>query len=154
MFCVFPNTVARWLTFSDPDPPPYQFTLFASTIYGFSGVFNLILFFLTRPTIVVGNHASAVPKDVTSPFHRRLDLARGSFHKGGQKSPSDDYGILSIDVENLDRVAQPGSSFELHSPQFRTMNRLRSPDYQDVPSSSPMRLAHHRGVSSDVLDIG
>jgi len=151
MFCVFPNTLARLLTFSDRNPPPYQFTLFASTIYGLSGVFNLILFFLTRPTIVIGHSAAgAVPKDATSPFHRRLDLARGSFHKGGQSPLTDDsYGILSIDIESLDRVARPGSGSELQSPQFRTMSRLRSLDYQDSPSS-PSR---HRGASWDVLDI-
>jgi hypothetical protein len=53
IFCVFPNTLSRWLYFTNglKHTPPYQFTLFASSIYGLSGMFNLILFFLTRPKV-------------------------------------------------------------------------------------------------------
>jgi len=58
--CVLPNSVSRWLAFrhatSDgnmPSFPPYQFTLFANTILALSGMFNVILFFATRPELIV-----------------------------------------------------------------------------------------------------
>ena len=127
MFCVLPNTLARWLYFTDSNPPPYQFTLFASTIYGLSGVFDLVLLILTRPKMVVGD---PLLTDVT---HRRHKLARNSLRMEKVLSGYD-YGILSIDIENTGRGARwSDSSFELQSPS-RTKNRERSFDLQGVNS--------------------
>ncbi|TFK21879.1 hypothetical protein FA15DRAFT_672092 [Coprinopsis marcescibilis] len=53
IFCMFPNTIARWMSFSG-HTIPYQVTLFASALFAFSGMFNVILFFITRPELVVG----------------------------------------------------------------------------------------------------
>jgi len=148
IFCVFPNTLSRWLYFTNGlrHPPPYQFTLFASSIYGLSGVFNLILFFFTRPTVVMGH--SVTPNDIASPIHRRHDseFARNSLQK---RPRSDyDYGLLSTDIENPSRS---GSTFDLQSPS-RTKHRTRSSyDFQVVvPSSSPTR---YPGTVLGVLDI-
>ncbi|PPQ78887.1 hypothetical protein CVT24_012274 [Panaeolus cyanescens] len=51
--CVFPNTISRWLSF-EGYRVPYQFVLFANSIFALSGLFNLVLFFLTRPKLVIG----------------------------------------------------------------------------------------------------
>jgi hypothetical protein len=53
IICVLPNTFSRWFYFSGYTIP-YQFTLFASALYALSGLFNLLLFFLTRPDMVIG----------------------------------------------------------------------------------------------------
>ena len=143
MFCAFPTSLARWLYFIDDPNIAYQFTLFASTIYGLSGVLNLILFFLTRPTVVVGHSMSL--KDVVLPFHRPHDSE--SSRNSLQKGPRLDH-IPPIDVENHGR---PTSALELQSPS-RTMYRPRSSyDLQGVNSllSSP---THHRSASG-VLDF-
>ncbi|RXW18065.1 hypothetical protein EST38_g7787 [Candolleomyces aberdarensis] len=57
IICVFPNSLARWLYFSG-DEGPFQFTLFASTLFGFSGLFNVILYFSTRREYAVGPSVS------------------------------------------------------------------------------------------------
>ena len=149
IFCFFPNTLSRWLYFTDDlkHPPPYQFTLFASSIYGLSGVFNLILFFLTRPTVVVGHSPSS--NDIVLPTQRwhDSDFSRSSI----QKNPRSDYdyGQLSIDVENLSRS---GSTFELQSPS-RTKHRTRS-SYDFMSGSSLLSSpTYYRGTSLGVLDI-
>ena len=145
MFCVLPNTLTRWLYFTDSNPPPYQATLFASTIYGLSGVFNLILFFLTRPKMVVGQpQTHAVPnppKDLVIPIHGRHELTRSSLQKKRDLSEYD-YGILSVDVENYPShgIREPGLSFELPSPS-RTINCQRSYDLQGISRD------HSRGAS-------
>lgn len=149
---MIPNSLARWLYFSDRHPPPLL-TLFANTIYDLSGVCNLVLFLLTRPTAVVGS-----PKDKTTlPIHRRDEHARNSTRKVSPLSEYD-YGILSIDIEHGDG---PKSSFELRSPS-RSQHRPRSSyDLQGVSSlpSSPMRNTHYLGASSiaeagELLDDG
>jgi len=156
IICVFPNTLARWLSFSDANPPPYQFTLFANAIYGLSGLFNLILFFFTRPKIVVG---SVVPKSAILTHHRR-ESTWNSLQKMGRPSEYD-YGILATD---LDKPGRTDSSFEPKSPS-RTINRPRA-SYElpsiNSPPSSPTRNTHNRGNSSvtsireveEVPDIG
>lgn len=141
IFCVFPNTLSRWLYFTNRlnHPPPYQFTLFASSIYGLSGMFNLILFFLTRPTVVVGPASTGV----VLPIHRRPDseFARNSTLK--QPRSEYDYGLLSMDVESTTSpsLSRSDSTFaELQSPS-RTKHRTRSSyDLQSVVPSSPNRF--------------
>ena len=146
IFCVFPNTLARWLYFTDNpnNPPPYQFTLFASSIYGLSGVFDLILFFLTRPKVVVGHSITPTKDAAVLPTHFRHD-------SGFSRKRSDyDYGLHSTDIENSSGL---GSTSELQSPS-RTMHRVRpSYDLQGISPSSPTRSVHHRWASSEVLDI-
>jgi len=51
--CILPNTISRWLQFGGTKPP-HQFSLFANTVFALSGAFNLILFILTRPRVVLG----------------------------------------------------------------------------------------------------
>jgi len=53
IFCFLPNTIARWLSFSG-FTMPYQFTLSANTIFALSGTFNVLVFFITRPQLVLG----------------------------------------------------------------------------------------------------
>jgi len=144
ILCFLPNTLSRWLYFEDLNKklalPPYQFTLFASSIYGLSGLFNLILFLITRPKVVVG-HPVSPTKDAAvlpGPIHVRHNLRRKH---------------LDYDIENPSR---PGSStYEFQSPS-RTMHRIRSPyDMEGISNlpSSPTRNVNRWSSSSDVLDI-
>lgn len=150
IFCFLPNTLARWLYFENPNkpPPPYQFTLFASSVYGLSGLFNLILFLFTRPKVVVGCPAYPTKEGAVSPIHFRHD---------SRKRLDYDYGSLSTDIENPSRHGSP--TYEIQSPS-RTMHRIRSSyDMQGISNlpSSPTRnvnSSYRWAPSSDVLDIG
>jgi len=148
IFCFLPNSLARWLYFENPNkpPPPYQFTLFASSIYGLSGLFNLMLFLLTRPKVVVGSPVSPTKDTAVLPIHVRHDSQK---HLDYDYRPK--HGSLSIDIENPSRPVS--STYELQSPS-RTMHRMRSSyDVQGI-SNFPTRNVNRWAPSSDVLDIG
>ncbi|KAH6910260.1 hypothetical protein BKA70DRAFT_1424810 [Coprinopsis sp. MPI-PUGE-AT-0042] len=53
LVCITPQSFGRWFSFSGYDVP-YQFTLFARTLFSLSGVFNAILFFNTRYHLLNG----------------------------------------------------------------------------------------------------
>jgi len=53
IFCFLPNTITRWLTFTN-HTAPNKVILFANAIFNFSGFFNFIVFFMTRRAMVVG----------------------------------------------------------------------------------------------------
>ena len=149
IFCFIPDNVSRWLYFTqNPSKPlpPYQFTLFASALYGLSGAFNLILFLLTRPKVVIGRSVGLTKDSTALPSHPRHD----------PRNRSDYYyesEPLSIDIEN---PSGPGpSTNDLQSPS-RTMHRIRpSYELQALSPSSPSRNVHHRWASSELplLDI-
>jgi len=84
IFCVLPNTVSRWLSFHDAASdgvlidnispfPPYQFTFFANTIYALSGMFNVILFFATRPELVVSPTFTIDSEQIPLSDHSAVD---------------------------------------------------------------------------------
>ena len=79
IICILPNSVARMLIFFSGSKIPYQLSLFANTLLSLSGLFNAILFFLTRPDLVVGpsntplpNQSSTDPR-IQSHQHYRSD---------------------------------------------------------------------------------
>lgn len=164
IFCVFPNSLSRWLYFTNglKHPVPYEFSLFASSLYGLSGMLNLVVFLLTRPKVVMGHSLPSSLKDVAvSPIHRPRGndsaFPLNSIQKGSIRSPDRDYGILSVDVENSGRhVSSKASTFDLQSPS-RTMNRERSSydllGVNSLPSSPALPSTQHNRVSLEVLDI-
>jgi len=146
IFCSLPISISRWLYFTEnPNnpPPPYQFTLFASSIYGLSGVFNLILFLLTRPKVVVGRSVSPTKEAAVLPIHFRRDSRKH----------------LDYDYYDVKDPGRPGTStYDLQSPS-RTRHRIRSSyDLEGINSlpSPPARNENHRWALSElpVLDIG
>ena len=66
ILCIIPTSVARWIYFTGSEVP-YQFTLFGSTLFAFCGMFDAILFFLTRPELVVGNSDNDTPTPLPAP---------------------------------------------------------------------------------------
>ena len=139
--------MSRWLSFSRTDSLPYQAILFTNAVFALSGVFNLILYFLTRPKIVVG---PVVPKGVL-PIHIRRESTGVSSQKIGCLSPYD-HGIVFTNVEGYSRH---DSSLEPKSPS-RTINRPRSSyELQGIPSPlSPTRTTHyHRGASLQIEEV-
>jgi len=82
IICLLPNSVAHWISFNGSEVP-YQFTFFGSTLFAFCGLFDAILFSLTRPYLVIGtsdspelplapatNIQSKISGDVELPFTR------------------------------------------------------------------------------------
>jgi len=49
--CIIPNSISRWLSFTG-HCPPYKIILLANILYSFSGFFNLILLYNTRPVLL------------------------------------------------------------------------------------------------------
>jgi len=58
--CIGPYSIARWLFFSGIKVE-YQITLVFSTFFSLSGLFNTVLFFLTRPDLVTGHEDTLPP---------------------------------------------------------------------------------------------
>jgi hypothetical protein len=70
LVCITPQSFGRWFSFSGYDVP-YQFTLFARTLFSLSGVFNAILFFNTRYHLLNGN-SSTDKIDTVTPHQPHL----------------------------------------------------------------------------------
>jgi len=100
IFTIVPNSISRWLTFrsgiDDPMHPPYQFTFFANTIFALSGMFNAILFFVTRPELIV-SPTPIIESEQLSLEHRR-DSSGVSSSKFGYL-PDRQYTGLPPDLE-------------------------------------------------------
>ena len=78
--CFFPQSVARWVYFRNGSEVPSQSIFIGSTLVSLCGLFDAILFFLTRPGLVIGTTGSpALPRaaaqpsgNVELPFSRSL----------------------------------------------------------------------------------
>jgi hypothetical protein len=81
IICILPNSICRWLFFSSSKTVPYQASLFASTLFSLSGMFNAILFFYTRPALVV----AVSPSDTPLPHLASTDSRIQSHHHFGDE---------------------------------------------------------------------
>ena len=82
---------------------PYQFTLFANTLFSLSGLFNAILFFLTRPDLVVGPSNTLPPNQ--APNDPRL--------QSHQHYRSDETELMSFNSQKFGSLPtrnSPGAS--------------------------------------------
>jgi len=82
LICIAPVSISRWIDWSRPNhhPPPAAI-IFSNTIFSLSGVFNVILFSITRPTLVRGSAESLVhPEQVEMGPHGRTGTAAGPSH--------------------------------------------------------------------------
>jgi hypothetical protein len=104
IFCMLPMSIARWIYFNG-STVPQQFTLFGSGLFSLCGLFDAILFFLTRPNLVVGT--------IDSP---PLALATNtqSEHSGDVKLPFTQSPTAS-DYPPLDIESGRNSQFKLHN---------------------------------------
>ena len=75
---------------------PHQFTLFGSTLFAFCGLFDAILFFLTRPDLVIGTTDS--PALPPAPATNTQSELSGDMELPFTRSPTaSDY--IPLDVE-------------------------------------------------------
>ena len=134
------NTLSRWLYFIEnpSDPPPYQFTLFASSIYGaFRSVQSHSFLFNSAD-------GSCRALCILPSWRRRLTHSSSAWlgiiifaefsTKKGQRLDYD-YDLHSIDTKDSGR---PGSTFKLQAPDpFPNYAQhtllLRSARYQQSP---------------------
>ncbi|KAF9523495.1 hypothetical protein CPB83DRAFT_862794 [Crepidotus variabilis] len=114
---IVPNSIARWSAFNG-NPPPPELSLFANTIFALSGLFNFILFLLTRPRMVVGKPIVLV-HDPESQRH-------------SYQTPKRSYSDTSTLGYLPDRRDESQSQLDMHtfSPSV-----LRSPVLVTLPSS-------------------
>lgn len=104
--CVLPNTFSRWFYFSGYTIP-YQFTLFASALYALSGLFNLLLFFLTRPAMVIGpaqvelaDSPSSPNQNTTYPSSKYGHLPNRIIEDPDQKGSLPDFDARSLSIDH------------------------------------------------------
>ena len=91
IICILPNSVCRLLFFGG-SKIPYQAILFANTLFSLSGMFNAVLFFVTRPNLVIGVGPSDTPlpnlastdSEIQSHHHYRSDERELTSH-GSQR---------------------------------------------------------------------
>ncbi|KAJ3569371.1 hypothetical protein NP233_g5100 [Leucocoprinus birnbaumii] len=88
LICLGPVSICRWLAFSGKTISPAA-TLTSDTIFSLSGLFNVILFYYTRPGLITGSAESVATRSEPS----EVDLAPGpnseqSTHVHGGNEPS------------------------------------------------------------------
>ncbi|KAJ2919918.1 hypothetical protein MD484_g441, partial [Candolleomyces efflorescens] len=143
ILCVLPNTLSRWLYFSGYNVP-FQFTLAASSLFGFSGLFNVILYFSTRKEYAVGPSVSVTGATYPSTAHHH-----------GYLPPDKEASQISNSREDV--------GYELEE---RNYGRQQTLSYQSGPSPnanstalSPNLILHntsplHQSPSSRTVPLG
>ncbi|RXW14077.1 hypothetical protein EST38_g11777 [Candolleomyces aberdarensis] len=71
IICVLPSSISRWLSFSGHHVP-FQFTLFSSALFAYSGFFNVILYFTTRRDYTLGSTRPIISAQLPSTHHLLL----------------------------------------------------------------------------------
>lgn len=136
---MLPNSISRWLYFRGTIVP-YQFTLFASTLFAFSGAFNVLVFFITRPQLVLGPDISIEAEEMSLsnekghsgpstrklghlPERRYADEHASDDAHGGWGSPQPDFDARVLpdhsahrspagyEVSSLPRNNNPGATY-------------------------------------------
>lgn len=82
LVCIAPVSISRWIAWSRPNhPPPPAAIIFSNAIFSLSGVFNVTLFTITRPTLVRGSVESLVnPPNVEMHSRGQAGTVTGSSH--------------------------------------------------------------------------
>ncbi|EDR12039.1 uncharacterized protein LACBIDRAFT_314169 [Laccaria bicolor S238N-H82] len=99
---VLPNTFSRWFYFSGYTVPP-ALTLFAQALYALSGVFNLFLFFFTRPEMVIGPAHVELAETPSSPNQNTIKyghLPNRIVEDSDQKGTLPDFDANSLLIDH------------------------------------------------------
>ena len=98
IICILPKSIDRWIYFNGSEVP-YQFTLYSSTLFSFCGLFDAILFFLTRPNLVIGNGTTDSPAlPPTGPVSNTQPQLSGDVELPFTRSPTaSDYIPLNVE---------------------------------------------------------
>jgi len=107
-----PYSFVRWWFFFG-HRTPYQATLFTATLFSLSGTFNAILFFFTRPDLVVGTTdssaaAPAIPDKQVANNRESPSPSSGKLGSLPSRTPASS-GYVSPGVE-MDHIAHPYNS--------------------------------------------
>ena len=113
--CIGPHSIARWLFF-EGITVQYQITLVFSTFFSLSGLFNAVLFFLTRPDLVTGH-------EDTPPLALGIDIPKQYFR---------DQELMSLSSRNLGLPAASNYA----SPESADTNLRASPGLMESDSGS------------------
>ena len=139
IICILPKSIDRWMYFNGSEVP-YQFTLYSSTLFSFCGLVDAILFFLTRPNLVIG---SGTTDSLALPSTR---LATNTQSK------------LSGDVE-LPFIRNPNASDYIslkvkrgRNSQFQPYNQMLHPEGAGTTSNRHMSPRDRRRQSDLGLD--
>jgi len=100
-----PFFVSRWLLFSG-FRSPHQYTLFSSTLFSLSGMFNAILFFLTRPHLIISPAVPTPPAPAVD-IHTQSLKSRSSENLGSLPNRSPAYNCAPAVGANTDTRASP-----------------------------------------------
>ena len=92
IICILPNMLSWSPIFHNGFKAPYQFTLFASTLFSFSGTFSAVLFFLTQPGLAVGLLTSQTHSQIQSDHcHEKSKSMQGPNYIPTRRPAASDY---------------------------------------------------------------
>ncbi|KAF9050251.1 hypothetical protein BJ165DRAFT_1341851 [Panaeolus papilionaceus] len=115
--CIFPNTISRWLSFRGTTVS-YQFILFSNSLFALSGLFNLVLFFFTRPRLVIGqplngddrnSQVQIILQDHPSPGERTATHSRKFGYLADLRTPSPSLAVQQSNGHRDLRQSPPGT---------------------------------------------
>jgi len=137
IICILPTSFSRWLYFTGFEVP-YKFALFSSTLFSCCGIFDAILFFLTRPDLVAGTAdveslpLALAPAAISQESSRRAE-------KTSTRSPTaSDYIFLDVEGD--------------YTSQFQPYNgRLRPEDADSRRGTS--RGRNRSDLDSDAIEM-
>jgi hypothetical protein len=142
IFCILPVCVVRWLDFSGHAVAPAA-TIFASVMFSLSGLFNVTLYYLTRPQLITGPHLPTLHS-----LENSHSIPEGVRHKLGHLPDNGDF-----QDEKVGRGYLP----QLPSPHSHTTGGLSDLEYDTIQGRLPSLVvpppgaghAHYHSPSTD-----
>ncbi|KAG2015274.1 hypothetical protein CC2G_008560 [Coprinopsis cinerea AmutBmut pab1-1] len=130
LVCILPQSIARWLMFTN-NPVPYEFTLLARSLFSLSGLFNVILFFTTRYDLVAGVSGAPQPQSTagTVPTQAPNGAAGGNYYREKANGTLDSRSYPS----------SPLSPYATHDPLLSNLK----PNYKQHGRLPHSPLLHH-----------
>jgi hypothetical protein len=138
IICILPTSSARWLYFTTDREVSYKFTLVSSTLFSCCGIFDAILFFLTRPDLVAGTADVESLPLASAPAAKSQESSRRAEITSTHSPTASDYIFLDVEGD--------------YTSQFQPYNgRLRP---EDADSRRGMSRGRNRSdLDSDAIEM-
>ncbi|KZT32415.1 hypothetical protein SISSUDRAFT_1133172 [Sistotremastrum suecicum HHB10207 ss-3] len=131
MLTITPSSVARFIQFARPNnPPPFPVSAFASVAFASSGIFNVLLFSITRPALIPRRSRQ---DGQSTPNNRTITSPRNSIQWRRRTEECADQWFLPLN--DLSDGAKNG-------PRLSTIRISEEPPFQEPKSSGSSMILH------------
>lgn len=146
--CVLPASITRWMQFSG-HRVPHQAAAFTSCLFSLSGLFNVILFFKTRPQLITGGDIAPTQHSGhgITPQHGQLPREPPQ-EKDSANYAHQDEGKFEATEYYLHPAYEPGARGRSQSSHYHSGTSILPKDRQ--VSTSPGRRAMNEDDDDDV----